>query len=60
MGVGADALGRYAGGFGRRWRRVRLGCAQEGDGGVVSMSDGTVTFKGGSITNATAVGENWA
>jgi hypothetical protein len=31
---------------------VRLGCAQ--DGGVVAMSDGTVTFKGGTIANATA------
>jgi hypothetical protein len=29
---------------------VRLGCAQ-GDGGVVSMGDGEVTFKGGTITN---------
>jgi hypothetical protein len=33
---------------------VRLGCAQYGGGGVVSMSDGAVTFKGGSITNTKA------
>ena len=31
---------------------MRLGCAQEG--GVVSMRDGAVTFKGGSITNSLA------
>jgi len=31
---------------------VRLGCAQ--GGGVVSMYDGAVTFKGGSITNTKA------
>jgi hypothetical protein len=53
MGAGADARGRCVGGLGRRWRRVRLGCAQYG--GVVSMSDGAVTFKGGTITNTTAV-----
>ena len=33
---------------------MRLGCAQYG-GGVVSMRDGAVTFKGGTITNITAV-----
>ncbi len=60
MGVGADALGRCGGGLGRRWRRVRLGCAQDGGGGVVWMSDGTVTFKGGSITNTKTVGAHWA
>ncbi len=32
---------------------MRLGCAQFG--GVVNMSDGTVTFKGGSITNTKAM-----
>ena len=32
---------------------MRLGCAQ--DGGVVSMGDGEVTFKGGTITNTKAV-----
>ncbi len=37
---------------------MRFGCAQHG--GVVSMSDGTVTFKGGSITNTKAVGAHWA
>ncbi len=31
-----------------------LGCAQAGGGGVVSMSDGAVTFKGGTITNTKA------
>jgi hypothetical protein len=31
---------------------MRLGCAQYG--GVVSMSDGAVTFKGGTITNTKA------
>jgi hypothetical protein len=31
---------------------MRLGCAQSG--GVVSMSDGVVTFKGGTITNTKA------
>ncbi len=36
---------------------MRLGCAQ--CDGVVSMSDGTVTFKGGSITNTKAVGAHW-
>ncbi len=30
------------------------GCAQEG-GGVVSMRDGAVTFKGGNISNCSAV-----
>jgi hypothetical protein len=29
------------------------GCAQQ-SGGVVRMEDGTVTFKGGSISNSTA------
>ncbi len=53
MGVGADARGQCGGGLGRRRRRVRLGCAQSG-GGVVSMSDGVVTFKGGTITNTKA------
>ena len=52
MRVGADARGLCGGGFGRRRRRVRRGCAQYG--GVVSMDDGAVTFKGGTITNATA------
>ena len=32
---------------------MRLGCAQEG--GVVSMDDGAVTFKGGTIANTKAV-----
>jgi hypothetical protein len=32
---------------------MRLGCAQYG-GGVVSMGDGEVTFKGGTITNTKA------
>ncbi len=58
MGVGADARGRCGGGLGRRRRRVRLGCAQ--GGGVVSMRDGEVTFKGGTITNAKAVGAHGA
>ena len=49
MRAGADARGRSGGGLGRRRRRVRLGCAQYG--GVVSMGDGEVTFKGGTITN---------
>ena len=31
---------------------MRLGCAQVG--GVVSMNDGAVTFKGGTITNTWA------
>ena len=31
---------------------MRLGCAQ--GGGVVSMGDGEVTFKGGTITNTKA------
>ncbi len=52
MRVGADGRGRCGGGLGRRRRRVRLGCAQHG--GVVSMSDGMVTFKGGTITNTKA------
>ncbi len=30
-------------------------CAQNSDGGVVHMVDGAVTFKGGSISNSTAV-----
>jgi hypothetical protein len=38
---------------GRRRRRMWLGRAQSG-GGVVSMSDGAVMFKGGTITNTTA------
>jgi hypothetical protein len=53
MGVGADGRGRSMGGVGRRRRRVRLGCAQYG-GGVVSIIDGAVTFKGGTITNTTS------
>ena len=52
MGAGADARGRCGGGVGRRRRRVWLGCAQYG--GVVSMGDGEVTFKGGTITNTKA------
>ena len=52
MGVGADGRGRCGGGVGRRRRRVRLGCAQ--NGGVVWMLDGLVEFKGGSITNTKA------
>ncbi len=48
-------MGGGGGGLGRRRRRVRLGCAQYCGGGVVSMSDGAVTFKGGTITNITAV-----
>ena len=54
MRAGTDAPGRggAGGGLGRRRRRVWLGCAQAS--GVVSMSDGTVTFKGGTITNAKA------
>ncbi len=47
-------VGGGGGGFGRRRRRVRLGCAQ-GNGGVVSMGYGEVTFKGGTITNTKAV-----
>ncbi len=58
MGAGADARGRCGGGLGRRWRRVWLGCAQ--GGGVVSMHDGAVTFKGGAITNTKAVGSHLA
>jgi hypothetical protein len=51
--VGAEARGRCRGmRCGRRRRRVWLGCAQ--DGGVVSMGDGVVTFKGGTITNTAA------
>jgi hypothetical protein len=46
-------VGGGGGGLGRRRRRVRLGCAQ-GGGGVVSMYDGEVTFKGGTITNTKA------
>ena len=55
MRAGADARGRCGsgGGLGRRRHRVRRGCAQYG-GGVVSMSDGAVTFKGGTITNTWA------
>jgi hypothetical protein len=41
------------GGLGRR-----LCCAQLG--GVVSMYDGAVTFKGGTITNAKAVDAHFA
>jgi hypothetical protein len=37
---------------------VRLGCAQYG-GGVVSMYDGAVTFKGGTITNTKATVRTW-
>ncbi len=59
MRVGADGRGRCGGGVGRRRRRLRLGCAQ-GGGGVVSMYDGEVTFKGGSITNSKAVGAHSA
>ncbi len=33
----------------------RLACAQGYGGGVVRMEDGAVTFKGGSISNSTAV-----
>jgi hypothetical protein len=32
-----------------------LAGAQDSDGGVVRMRDGAVTFKGGSISNSTAV-----
>jgi hypothetical protein len=39
---------------------VWLGCAQAGVGGVVSMRDGAVTFKGGTITNTKAVGAHLA
>ncbi len=53
MGVGPMRVGGGGDGVGRRRRRVRLGCAQ-GNGGVVSMSDGEVTFKGGTITNTKA------
>ena len=37
---------------------MRLGCAQN-SGGVVSMSDGAVTFKGGTITNTKATVRTW-
>ncbi len=55
---GPMRVGGGGGGLGRRRRRVRLGCAQSG--GVVSMYDGEVTFKGGTITNTTSVGSHWA
>jgi hypothetical protein len=53
-GSGPMRVGGGGGGLGRRRRRVRLGCAQ-GGGGVVSMYDGEVTFKGGTITNTKAM-----
>ena len=49
---GPMRVGGGGGGLRQRRRRVRLGCAQYG--GVVSMSDGEVTFKGGTITNTKA------
>jgi hypothetical protein len=53
------AVGAGVGGRGARAdcnRRVCAGCAQwvGGNGGVVSMDDGAVTFKGGSISNTKA------
>ena len=54
---GPMRVGGGGGGLGRRRRRVRLGCAQ-GDGGVVFMYDGEVTFKGGTITNTTSAVRN--
>ncbi len=60
MRVGADARGLWGAVLGRRRRRVRLDCAQDGSGGVVSMRDGAVTFKGGTITNTKAVGAHVA
>jgi hypothetical protein len=49
---GPMRVGGGGGGVGWRRRRVRLGCVQ--GSGVVSMSDGEVTFKGGTITNTKA------
>jgi hypothetical protein len=48
----ADARG---GGVGGRGVRPTCGRAQLGNGGVVSMDDGAVTFKGGTISNTRAV-----
>ena len=53
--IRADARGPGVGGqfAGRCGVCGRLGCAQ--DGGVVRMDDGAITFKGGTISNTTAV-----
>jgi hypothetical protein len=57
--VGPDAqLGRVSADGVRRpiaTGGAALACAQGGSGGVVRMEDGAVTFKGGSISNSTAV-----
>jgi hypothetical protein len=55
---GPMRVGGPGSGLGRRRRRVWLGCAQ--GGGVVSMLDGAVTFKGGTITHTEAVGSHLA
>ena len=48
-GVGGRGARPICGGLGC------TGCAQYGNGGVVRMDDGAVTFKGGTISNTKAV-----
>ncbi len=48
-GVGGRVAGPIAASVGC------VGCAQTGGGGVVRISDGAVTFKGGTISNSKAV-----
>jgi hypothetical protein len=53
------AVGAGVGGRGARADFNKRGCVccpqGGGDGGVVRMSDGNVTFKGGTISDTTAV-----